>query len=487
MKTMKKALALVLALSMILALCVTAAFAADTTEGSITINNAVVGQTYTIYEILYLESYNKDAGAYAYKATADWSAFINSDGIKGTYVNVDDQGYVTWVEKADAAAFAKLAQAYAAEHNINNQGTEKAETATVKFTGLNLGYYLVDSSLGTLCSLDTTNPDVDIKEKNAAPTTEKEVQENSTGTYGKTNDANIGDTVNFKTTINVLDGDPTNYVLHDKMSAGLTFRDEDAAKLTVKIGDRTLTAGPDYTLVTTGLTDDCTFEVRFGKDVLKPNDVVVVSYSALLNSSAVIAGKGNLNETHLSYTDENNTTKETTPSTTRTYTWQVDVFKYTKNGEEETPLAGAKFVLSKTENEKTFYVQVDEDNKVTGWTEDKAQASVFTTPENGKFSIAGLDAGTYYLEEIEAPAGYNMLKDPIEIRITAEIDEETNVGTATVAYGTSNGEVKVENNTGAELPSTGGIGTTIFYVLGALLVVFAGVMLVTKKRMSKEG
>ena len=111
MKHAKKLASLLLALVMVFAVATTAFAAGET--GSITIDNAVVGQTYTIYEILKLESYNKGSGAYSYKATSDWSDFINSADIKGTYVNVDSQGYVTWVKDADAAAFAKLAQAYA--------------------------------------------------------------------------------------------------------------------------------------------------------------------------------------------------------------------------------------------------------------------------------------------------------------------------------------------------------------------------------------
>ena len=141
MKHARKLTSLLLALVMVFAVATTA-FAADET-GSITIDNAVVGQTYTIYEILKLESYNKDSGAYSYKATSEWNGFINSADIKGTYVNVDSQGYVTWVKDADAAAFAKLAQAYAKNNSIANQGSTKATDATVTFTGLELGLYLL--------------------------------------------------------------------------------------------------------------------------------------------------------------------------------------------------------------------------------------------------------------------------------------------------------------------------------------------------------
>ena len=162
MKHVKKLASILLALVMALALTATAFAEGET--GSITINDAVVGQTYTIYQILDLESYNASANAYAYKATTAWNTFINRDDIKGTYVEVDAQGYVTWKGDADAAAFAKLAQKYAKDNSITNQGSVTATSTTVSFTGLDLGYYLVDTTLGTLCSLDTTNPNVTMEE-----------------------------------------------------------------------------------------------------------------------------------------------------------------------------------------------------------------------------------------------------------------------------------------------------------------------------------
>lgn len=503
MKTMKRALALVLALSMVLALGLTTVLAAGETagvnndSGKITIDNAVVGQTYTIYQILKLESYDEEAKAYSYKATTAWESFINGTGIKDTYVTVDSQGYVTWIDGADVATFANLAQAHAKTNNISNQGSMVAAAAgdekatTVTFDNLNLGYYLVYSDLGALCSLDTTTPNVTIQEKNSKPTAGKEVQENSTNNWGATNDAGIGDTVKFRTTIKVVDGNPKDYVLHDKMSAGLTFSEEDARNLTVAIGNRTLVAGTDYTLVTTGLDGDCTFEVRFAENILKPNDVVTVSYSATVNSNAVIASTGNPNEIKLSYKNTDKTTGETTPSKTYTYVWKIDVLKYTMRDRTETALKDAEFVLYRKDGDRTYYAKVDAENKITGWTENQSEASKFTTPDNGKFTITGLDSGTYYLEETKAPAGYNILKDPIEIQIQGTVNSSTNVGTATVRYGdnlenTANPDIKILNNTGAELPSTGGIGTTVFYVLGGLLVVCAGVLLITKRRMNKN-
>ena len=284
MKTIKRISCLLLALALMMALSVTAFAEGET--GSITINDAVVGQTYTIYQILDLESYNASAKAYAYKATTAWNTFINSDAIKGTYVEVDDQGYVTWKDGADAAAFAKAAQKYAKDNSIANQGTVTATTTTVSFTGLDLGYYLVDSTLGTLCSLDTTNPDVVMEEKNEVPANVKTVEEDSkvgkegVNAWGETNDADIGQTVNFKSTITAQAG-AENYVFHDTMSAGLTYTGVTGITLTGTTVDAS-----NYTVVTEGLTDGCTFEVRFTQafcDTLKANDQIVVSYTATLN------------------------------------------------------------------------------------------------------------------------------------------------------------------------------------------------------------
>ena len=485
---MKRVVSTLLALVLVLALAGTAAAAG---EGSITIDNAVKGKTYNIYRIFDLDSHSEDYQALNYKVSAKWAAFF-AKGAEGlNYVDIDELGYVTWKENASAADFAAKAIAFAKAQNITNDGQKTADSSTVAFTGLDLGYYLVQSDLGALCSLDTTMPDVTIKEKNSEPTVEKKVKEDSTGAFGQTNDADIGQTVDFETTITVVDGQPKGYVLHDTMSAGLTFN---KTTVEVKIGERILTAGTDYTLVTEGLNDDCAFEVRFiddkdengnatGSHALKPNDVV--TYSATVNENAVIGGEGNPNTTKLNYTEGSTTTKETPESKTYTYVWKFDVLKYTMKDSTETPLAGAKFVLYKTVDGKNYYVKVT-DGKVTGWTETKAEGTVFETPDDdGSFTISGLDADTYYLEEVEAPAGYNKLAAPVKVTITATINTATNVGTATVTYGeNSTGTVKIENKTGVELPSTGGVGTTIFYVIGGLLMAVAVVLLVTKKKMS---
>lgn len=480
MKRAKKFASLLLALVMVFGLAITASAEGET--GSITIEDAVVGQTYTIYQILDLESYNASAKAYAYKATTAWNTFINSDAIKGTYVEVDAQGYVTWKDGADAAAFAKAAQKYAKENSITNQGSETATTTTVSFNGLDLGYYLVDTTLGTLCSLDTTNPNVVMEEKNEVPTNVKTVEEDSTGKYGEKNDADIGQTVNFKSTITAQAG-AENYVFHDTMSAGLTYTGVTGITLNnVKVDN---TDNKAYTVVTEGLTDGCTFEVCFTQafcDTLKANDQIVISYTATLNENAVIAGEGNPNTSKVSYGDSSNT-KYTPDSQTKTYTWDVDVFKYTKTGETETALAGAKFTLSKNADGSNPIALVSKGNNVyrVAKTGETGTVTEITTDETGKFTIKGLDADTYYLTETAAPAGYNKLADPVTIVIG-----ENGVVNGTTEAPQGVDEVKVLNQSGSTLPETGGIGTTIFYVVGGILVVGAVVLLVVRKRMNSE-
>ncbi|MDO5785625.1 MAG: SpaH/EbpB family LPXTG-anchored major pilin [Eubacteriales bacterium] len=489
MKHIKKLASLCLALVMVCTMAVTA-FAAGGT-GTITVDNAVKGQTYTIYEILKLESYDTASNAYAYKATTAWTNFINSDAIKGKYVNVDAQGYVTWIEGKSAADFAKLAQAYAKTNSIGHQGSTKATGDTVKFTDLELGYYLLDSSLGTLCSLNTTKPNVTIKEKNAEPTNVKTVEEDSTGNYGEKNDADIGQTVNFKSTITAQAG-AENYVFHDKMSTGLTFNGSVSVTLNGETVDSSNYTFRDYTAegVTTP-TDGCTFEVVFTEafcNSLQANDKIVISYSATVNENAVVGGNGNSNTSKLSYGDTTNI-KTTPDSTTKTYTWSFDVLKY-GNGDETKVLEGAKFVLLNKDKTKVATIV---NGKLTGWVDVPTAGTdgtitwpantTLTTSEQGKIDIAGLDADTYYLREVEAPKGYNKLTNDFEVTIAPTEGTDAN-GNKTLTLPSVT--AKVNNQSGTELPSTGGMGTTLFYIIGGVLVVGAGVLLITKKRMSSD-
>ena len=204
MKIMKKLLSLMLVLTLVLTQFVPLASAAsgkNSDTGKITISNAISGQTYAIYQILQLESYDTAKEAYTYKATDTWKSFVESSKIDGVYLNTDDQGYVTWVSDADQKEFSRIALEYATDNSIAAEESIKASSTTVEFKDLNLGYYLVDSSLGALCGLTTTNPEATVNEKNEIPTVEKKVKEGTI--YGSESTAKIGDKVEYKTTIHV--------------------------------------------------------------------------------------------------------------------------------------------------------------------------------------------------------------------------------------------------------------------------------------------
>lgn len=493
MKYMKKLITLLAVLTLALAMAVPAFAASGTASstGMITIDNAVTGTTYKAYRIFDLESYDTNKDVYSYKLNTKWKDFPEySTTIDGNTVSaadffsVNSAGYIEWKDtKKDAGAdFAKLAKAFVVEKNIEWDRTETASSTTVTFTDLTLGYYLVDTSLGSLCSLNTTAPSVTIKEKNSDTTIEKKIV--ITGDEKvDSNSAGIGDTVNFSITITVKDGNPEDYVLHDKLS-GLTFNSN---SLEVKVGTKTLTPNTDYTLVTNP-TDGDSFDVKFKDGILKTNDVVVVTYSATVAANATIAGAGNKNTAKLEYSGKHSTEEETT-----TYVWKLNVHKYALDSKnKEVALSGAKFVLYRMDGDTKEYATLT-GNKIAGWVNDKDKATTLETNGAGDILIEGLNVGTYYLEETEAPAGYNKLTEPIEVKITATPDatgvsetvEYKNKNDSTYTPAT-NAIVKVLNEAGTQLPSTGGIGTTLFYVIGGGLMAVAAVLLVTKKRMNNK-
>ena len=195
---MKKVLSFILALMLIASLS-TAVFAAGET-GSITINGANDATTYEVYKLLDLESYDVAAGAYSYKANANWATFFATAEAKA-YMTTADDGYVTWTTSEDddtKAAFAKLALAYAKANDIDpvksskNAGQFVVTGTTGVFADLELGYYLVDSTMGARCGLTTTNPHASINAKNGIPTVDKQVKEDSTNQWGDVNTADIG-------------------------------------------------------------------------------------------------------------------------------------------------------------------------------------------------------------------------------------------------------------------------------------------------------
>lgn len=496
-KAMKKLMAVLLAVAMVCAMAIPA-FAAEgagatTGEGKITIDNAVIGHTYKIYRILNLQ-YNETAKSFRYEKNDKWGAFVDEQSDK---LAVDANGVVTWKKgvsaEKDGAPIKALA--IAAGQYVKDQGTafaaddsKGATSSTVTFDNLPLGWYLVVSDLtnDAICSIDTTAKQVTIKEKNGVPTVTKEV-EYASGSWGEGNDGNVGDTVNFHTTIYVTDGNPTNYVLHDKMSTGLNFKENSIA---VKVNDTLIT---NYTVKYTN-TDKCTFEISFPNGTLQTNDKVVVTYSAIINSDAVVGTDGNDNETWLKYGNNG----ETTHSNTKTYTWKFDILKYfTDSNNAKQYLANVEFVLyRKNADDKAEYAKFDSNNKLTGWTATESEAGKLKTNATSNVVVEGLDAGTYFLKEITTPVGFNSLTSDVEVLITSSCNNLTNA-TYTVQYKMVNEEdfedtdeeekvVPIENNRGTTLPGTGGIGTTIFYVVGGGLMVAAAILLITKKRMENH-
>lgn len=503
MKLIKKIAAIMFAFMMVVSMSCNVKAVEGTspaTKGTITITNAKVGETYKLYKILSLESYSykeneKDKGNYAYTLTGDgWDNFIRGSGVLDKYFEFDSTNtYLTWKGTTDEARvkeFAQLALKYSRTETNSVQPVQTAKKATsdtVTYSGLDLGYYLVDSSMGTLCALTTTNPTVEIKEKNTAPTVEKKVGNSADNVNSENNNASIGDTVYFQTTITAQPG-AQNYVLHDKMTEGLTF-DKNSVNITLHKKatnvDETLGTNTDYNVETTNLenTDPkCTFHINFIQtlcDRLAANDTITVTYSATLNENAVIAGEGNKNETWLKYGDS----QSTQPSTTNTKTFEMNVFKYTENRTDKTKKDGledAVFTLKKVGETNTINFVKEKSDEIYGdiyRVANTGDANI-TTNKSGKFTIKGLGAGTYYLTETKQPAGYNKLKNPV----TVVIDNDGNV-----KVDDANADpVEVENKTGTVLPSTGGAGTTMIYLIGGALVLGSGVVLVTKRRVKNK-
>ena len=435
-------------------------------KGTITINKAIVNESYNIYKVLDLETYDKVNNHYIYRAASGWETFLDgaTDYLEARNENGDK--YYVWkdgVDKAKVKEFAEKAYKYAKDKNITPTMTKKANSTSVKFDNLDLGYYLVDSSVGALLHLTTTNPTATVNEKNTLnPNVDKNVLENSTGVYGKENDDMIGSTINYKSTITTGAGYGS-YVLYDKMDKGLTFN---VNSVVVKIGDDVVEAN-NY-VVKTNVTD-YTFVIEFNDEfILKQpkNTNIDVYYTATLNKDATIEGDGNINETFLKYGNNITTDKKKTI----TYTYAFEIIKTNKEGEE---LTGAEFILlDKLGNEIKVILKDEETKTFRIATENEIGVNI----KAGKATIEGLDKDSYKLKEVVSPEGYNKLTSPVEFRVNGKIND-------TIIERT---RVNVINYTGSELPETGGIGTKLFITSGLSLVLICGLVLVTKLRLYKN-
>ena len=491
-KAMKKLMAALLAVAMVCAMAIPA-FAASgsssTTRGSITINSAVAGEDYTIYKMFKLNSFdtnaNDGAGNYSYTVVPDWEDFFKDGAAGNSYITLEN-GHPTWVgaENADTyKQFAKAALAYANQKGISATKTEKANSNTVKFDNLDLGYYLVDTSLGALCGLDTTKPDATINEKNEVPDIDKKVAD-SEGNWVTENTAKIGDTVNYKVTITVQTAN-NRYVLHDTMSEGLTFKPE---SVKVTVNNTVVDATNHYTLVTENIGGE-TFNIKFEDSYIATLDAgnkIEVTYSAVVNAKAKVDSEENTNEAHLVYGNKHETEKHKT----KTYLYEFDLIKY--SGSTKKLLGGAQFKLydAKTDGNEIKLVKDNTTGIYRVATATETPVAYIETVEGKTVKISGLDKKVYYLEETVPPAGYNGLPQRVEVDLRTGSKKVTtgylNDGTYDESLASSIGGVAVENNAGTTLPSTGGIGTTIFYVVGGGLMVAAAILLITKKRMENH-
>ena len=478
-KTFKKLMAALLAVALLCAMAVPAFAAEDTATGSgtITIDKAINGETYTAYKIFDVVSSKVETDGsktYVYTVAEGWAGFFEQSNVKD-YVTVDKNGQPAWIESkksdTDLQAFAKLALTYASTTNGITSKTATAAGNQAVINGLTAGYYVVSTNAGSLCILNTNGGNLKIDEKNEAPTIDKKIDGSKS-----TNDAAIGDVVNYTVTIHAKKG-ATGYVLTDTMTKGLTFNKD----VKVTVGSNDLTLNNEYAV--TAPADGATFKVTFAESYLNTIDSdtdIVVSYTATVNKDAEI---GNTNTAQLKY--GNNSTVQ---STTTTYSYKFDLVK-TDNSKKL--LTVAKFKLYDSQTDTTPVKLIKDSTTGNYRVAEKNETGAVEEIEINSYNavtISGLNKKTYYLEETKAPDGYNKLteRQPVELGKEGFVADATINNSGLEGATWTKGGVRVINNTGATLPSTGGMGTTLFYVLGGGLMVAAVVLLVTKKRMENK-
>lgn len=427
-------------------------------------------------------------------------------------------------DSAEAKAFAKLAVANLSE-------TTSGSYSDNTISGIADGYYVIvdtdaataeDGSAYTLGLLQVAGgEEITVTPKIDYPTVVKKVQEDDVDTddgygagYNDVADWDVNTDVPFK----IIASMPSNIGEYDHYYLKFTDTLDDSfgnpENIVVQVGETTLDLDVDYTVSSSG--NDMTIEIMDLKgiaDITVDTDTeVTVTYTAKLNVSgttAVIGLDGQENKVKLEYSNNPNVTGdgETAPDDTGetpedkviVFTYEIDVTKI--DGATDAAIEGAQFKLSNGNSTGQKWATVDENGYFTGWVDDEESATVLESDESGIFKIIGLDDGTYYLyEQSDWSEEYNIPESPFEVVIDATTeftqDDYANAEDALTAFTGSVGGVTdegasatngivsgtIENNKGSTLPSTGGIGTTIFYIGGGVLVVGAGVLLITKKR-----
>lgn len=502
MKGLKKLLTGILAATMIFGASLTAFAAEDPgqTGNSLTVTEAVKGETYNIYKLLDLKvskaATTDSESGYSYTINDDWKDFWTK-GAGKDYVTLTvgaNETYVTWKNDMKTAekmeTFGKAAAVWAKGKGLEvKTAITVGEDLKAEFTGLEDGYYMVTSTLGSAVAIASTptNPQQIIKEKNKETTTVKEVLEGDA--YGESNDAQIGDTVTFRSVVNVSKNQ-INVTYHDTMTAGLTW---DGIAATVVYSDEDCEDPVDkkyYEVKAAAADSGETFVVEFKdayvatfKAAVTP---VYIKYTATLNDNALIGRNVETNTPIVTYGNGGKSTGEPTKTTTHYF----KILKFDGKDGDKNPLAGAKFQLFEAgeqtpltlayktveegqRQEVTVYRVVDmSDNDATlpeGYALVGGNNEIVTVASE-KITVEGVDSKNYELLETEAPLGFNKIDDRIPITIL-----------------TDNTLIKdVENFSGSVLPSTGGIGTTIFYILGGILIVAGVAYFIVRRKASAE-
>ena len=494
MKKAKKILGLLLAMVMMMSVAITAMAKGETY--SITINNSAEGHTYEAYQIFTGDLSTKEDGDKVLSNIV-WCSGVSEAG--QTALGDAAAKAETLKTEADAKAFAKEVAPYL------TTAAGSASTVTdgkYVISGLTPGYYLVKDQEGSLTGDNDAYTEyivrvvgnVEANPKSDIPEVEKKVKDINDSTdddmtdWQDSADYDIGDSVPFQLKATLADNvsSYTTYkvVFHDTLSKGLTYNND--AKVYID-GEET----NGFTITPTS-NDDGTTTLTVSCDDVKAlgagnSSVITVEYTATLNNSAVLGSAGNPNEVYLEYSNNPNKSEAGNNETGNTPADKVIVFTYktiiNKVDGEDNPLTGAEFTLEKYNKE----------------TDEWEAIAVVKNDEGTTFTFSGLDDGDYRLTETKTPAGYNTI-EPIEFTITAEHDVlsdnpaltslsgDATPGEITFTSSTTEGSLSADvvNKAGSTLPETGGMGTTIFYILGGLLVLFAVVLLVSKKRMSSE-